>query len=233
MEVVIPVDPVSSEVGLKLLQRYFPSAVGRLDCSFDPSCNSSPPGLHYIQQDEDGRQRLMSVRQSFCLNRNNNWVDHTKFSPPIVGSNLIYYVTEDCVEVGEVGSEQEISLVTHLCFQPVVDCVTVVDDMIRQVADLLSCLQESFSKLVRIREGLKCSPHESRAEVPTPVSTTYHGQADTAEEVGDSGDVNVESSVSKDVQSPSRRREISLSVDGREVNILVIRPKLIKKTTSK
>ena len=99
--------------------------------------------------------------------------------------------------------------------------------MIRQVADLLSCLQESFSKLVHIREGLKCNPHESRAEV-----TTYHGQADTAEEVGDSGDVNVESSVSEDVQSPSRRREISLSVDGREVNILVIRPKLIKKTTS-
>ena len=103
--------------------------------------------------------------------------------------------------------------------------------MIRQVADLLSCLQESFSKLVHIREGL-CSPHEGRAEVPSPVSTTYHGQGDKAEEVGDSGDVNVESSVSEDVQSPSRRREISLSVDGREVNILVIRPKLIMKTTS-
>ena len=79
-------DPLSSEVGLRDLRKYFPSAVG----------------LHYIQQEEDGSERLISVSQSFMIesdHNQNNYLGELQFSPPVLGSGQIYYVTEKVVEV--------------------------------------------------------------------------------------------------------------------------------------
>ena len=59
-------------------------------------------GLHYIQQEEDGSERLISVSQSFMIesdHNQNNYLGELQFSPPVLGSGQIYYVTEKLVEV--------------------------------------------------------------------------------------------------------------------------------------
>lgn len=184
---MVPVDPVSYEVDLKEIKKFFPSVVG----------------LHYIEEREDASLRLVSVNQSVsidCDENRNNYFGHLRFLPPIVGSRQTYYVTEKQVESG--------------------DDLTVVENLMGQVENLLQELEVGVRSLALIRDTLKTAQKSKNSQKTKKKSTTITTEQELP--VGEVGDVT-------EAQTDPTRREISLMVEGREVNIIAIRPKLIKK----
>jgi hypothetical protein len=252
-EALVPVDPVSRQVGLSDIRQYFPAA----------------DGLHFIQQKGDGRQRLVSVCQSFSISEDKNGnicYGDKKFIPPSLGFSQIYYVTERGIQV-EAEEMAE------------------VENMVDQVEDILVDIKENLSCLSRVCDGLKAlkfSPgYENIQQIPPAVlcqpkrsydteSAFYH-YSDSVQETNEDVTKNAFGSlkfsprenmkgerlpVASDICEPkpksradsvvetensktkeaeavpkncSTTREIMMMVEGKEVNIISIRPKLIKK----
>ena len=101
---MVPVDPVSRQIGLSDLRQYFPAADGELASHLVSSQSSaaSSAGLHFIQQKGDGSQRLVSVCQSFSVSEDQNGnicYGDKKFIPPSLGYQQMYYVTERGIQV--------------------------------------------------------------------------------------------------------------------------------------
>ena len=101
---MVPVDPVSRQIGLSDIRQYFPAADGESDLAIidHQSSSFSSSGLHFIQQKGDGTQRLVSVCQSFSISEDKNGnicYGDKKFIPPSLGFSQIYYVTERGIQV--------------------------------------------------------------------------------------------------------------------------------------
>lgn len=100
-EALVPVDPISRQVGLNDIREYFPAADGELHQLIITFILLSL-GLHFIQQKADGTQRLVSVCHSFGIVEDQNeniCYGDKKFIPPTLGLNRIYYVTERGIQI--------------------------------------------------------------------------------------------------------------------------------------
>jgi len=250
-QALLPVDPVSRQIGLSDIRQYFPAA----------------DGLHFIQQAGDGTQRLVSVCQSFSISEDQNGnicYGNKKFIPPSLGFQQIYYVTERGIQL----ETEEMAEVENMVEEVEDLLVDIKENLTRlsRVCEGLKALKFSpgIEKIQQIPPALLCQPRrsynadaayydynsaiqnrqntksvetngaknhftshkfsgiENIKEKTLPVASVIHA----ASSVVETSKKNEDEDVSNNCSST---REIMMMVEGKEVNIISVRPKLIKK----
>lgn len=249
-EALVPVDPISRQVGLNDIREHFPAA----------------DGLHFIQQKADGSQRLVSVCHSFGIVEDQNeniCYGDKKFIPPTLGFSRIYYVTERGIQVEAedvamvedmidevedllVGMKDKLSRLSRLCDGLKALKFSACSENIRQISPAVVCeprrsfdVDEAFYQYrASVTQNTKIcptsfnfSPRENVEEKTFLGASVICQSKPECQEA--SSDAEIETSKTDEVkdapEKTSSRREIMMMVEGKEVNIISVRPKLIKK----